>query len=111
MSEQQGANPQVNWDGKTLAVTLPMQHGGLVEAKWEPSYTFVVHIREAGASEWSFGFETPLMGCTFADLKPDTEYEMQVRIKHAKGLGEPAQLKMRTSPTGETGNVVPFPKK
>ena len=42
----------------------------MIDAKWEPGLTHVMRIREKGASEWSFGFETPITGCTFTDLKP-----------------------------------------
>ena len=54
-----------------------------MEAKWNPNLTFVVRVREVGTDKWSFGFETPLTCCTLVDLKPDTEYEMQVRGKNA----------------------------
>ena len=72
--------------------------------------TYVVRIREAGEDkDWSFGFETPITSFTFVDLKPDTEYELQVRTKNAAGEGVPAFFSIRTDPAGDSGNVVPFP--
>ena len=66
--------------------------------------------REALAEQWSFGFETPITNFTFVDLKPDTEYEFQVRIRTAAGGGPPSLFRVRTGPTGNSGNVIPFPK-
>ena len=66
-------------------------------------------IREAGAEDWSFGFETPITSFTFIDLKPDTEYDLQVRTRNAAGVGAPAFFNIRTGPTGDAGNVFPFP--
>lgn len=83
----------------------------MLEAKWEPGVTYLVRIREAGSEPWSFGFETPLTHFSFVDLKPDTEYEMQIRSKNASGLGEPTLVRMRTNPTGNTDNVIPFPRR
>ena len=60
--------------------------------------------REALAEQWSFGFETPITNFTFVDLKPDTEYEFQVRIKTAAGEGPPALFRVRTGPTGNSGS-------
>ena len=111
MTQAPNSGPQIKWDGKTWIVTLPVEHGKLFEAKWEPGFTYVVRIREAGTGPGSFGFETPIPGCTFVDLKPDTEYEIQVRAKNAAGEGEPAYLRMRTDPVGAATNIVPFPKR
>ena len=61
-------------------------------------------------TQWSFGFETPITNFTFVDLKPDTEYEFQVRIRTAAGEGPPSLFRVRTGPTGNSGNVIPFPK-
>ena len=62
------------------------------------------HIRcsEQGVSggSWSVGFETPLTACSFVYLKPDTEYEMEVRSKNTDGESEPVRLKVRTNPEG-----------
>ena len=105
MVQQQDPNPQIKWDGKTFFVTLPIE-GRVIEAKWDPGLTYVVRIREFGTDEWSFGFETPLTGCSFVGLKPDTEYEMQVRSKNVAGESESAYAKCRTDPTGGTGEIV-----
>ena len=71
--------------------------------------TYVVRIREAGTEAWSFGFETPLTHISFVDLKPDTEYEVQLCPRNAAGEGKPRLLTIRTNPTGNTDNVIPFP--
>ncbi len=111
MVQSRNAGPEINWDGKTIFVKLPVEDGRTIEAKWNPNRTYVIRVREAGASEWNFGVETPLTGCTFVDLKPDTEYEVQVRAKGTAGEGKPTLLKMRTNPKGGGGNIVPFPSK
>ena len=90
---------------------LPVQDGNVLEAQWKPGLTYVVRIREAGSGDWSFGFETPLTHFSFTNLKPDTEYEMQVRTKNAAGEGKPQSFRLRTNPTGKTDNVIPFPKR
>ena len=64
---------------------------------------------QAGAQDWSFGFETPIARFTFIDLKPDTEYEVQVRFRNATGEGPPAFFNILTDPTGDSGNVIPSP--
>ena len=46
---------------------------------------------------------------TYIDLKPDTEYELQVRTRNVAGVGAPAFFNIRTGPTGDAGNVIPFP--
>ena len=58
------------------------------------------NLREATAGNWSFGFETPLTACGFVGLKPDTEYEVEIRSKNASGESEPSLAKVRTSPEG-----------
>ena len=60
---------------------------------------YVIRIREAGTGQWNFGFETPIPGCTFVDLKPDAEYELQIRAKGVSGEGEPVYITTRTSAT------------
>ena len=106
---QESTNPQIKWEDNQWSVTLPLEDGRVVNATWKPGITYVVRIREAGAEDWSFGFETPITSFTFIDLKPDTEYELQVRTKNAAGEGAPAFFNIRTGPTGDAGNVVPFP--
>ncbi len=76
---------------------------GRVEAEWSPPITYVVRIREANTEDWGIGFETPLTGCGFVDLKPNTEYEVEVRAKNVHGEGNPALVKVRTSNDGSLG--------
>ena len=111
MPEQQTSQPKIHWDGKTWHVNLPIDGGKMLEASWKPGTTYVVRIREKGTEHWSFGFETPVTGCTFTDLKPDTAYELQIRTKTARGEGPPAFISIRTNPVGDTTNVIPFPKR
>ena len=111
MTRQNTPTPSIQWDGSEWFVRLPVQDGNILQAKWKPGLTYVVRIREAGTEAWSFGFETPLTRFSFIDLKPDTEYEMQIRAKNAAGEGEPSLIRMRTNPSGHTDNVIPFPKR
>lgn len=71
-----------------------------LEAEWKPPVTYVVRIREAGTVHWSYGFETPLTGCSFVNLKPGTEYEVEIRSKNSYGTSEPALAKVRTNSEG-----------
>ncbi|MDE0006153.1 MAG: fibronectin type III domain-containing protein [Rhodospirillaceae bacterium] len=111
MAIQTQPSPRIQWDGTTWSVSLPLPDGKVVDASWNPGLTYVVRIRETDSQMWSFGFETPLTHISFVDLQPDTEYEVQVRAKNAAGEGEPQLFRMRTSPTGQTDNVIPFPKR
>lgn len=111
MTEERKSSPRIQWDGTTWIVRLPIQDGNVLEAKWEPGVTYFVRIREVGTEPWSFGFETPLTHFSFVDLKPDTEYELQIRSKNAAGIGKPRLIRMRTNPTGNTDNVIPFPRR
>ena len=94
--------PPVSWNGQTDTFTIRLnglkgrRDGKNVEAKWTPPVTYVVRIREVGSSEWSYGFETPLTGCRFVGLKPDTEYEVALRSKNAHGESRPALIRHRT---------------
>lgn len=81
------------------------------QASWKPGLTYVVRIREAGKKAWSFGFETPLMHISLVDLKPDTEYELQVCARNAAGECKPQLLRMRTNPAGRTDYVIPLPRR
>ena len=111
MPRQQAPVPEVKWEDEKWSVALPLEDGKVVHASWKPGVTYVVRLREAGEERWSFGFATPLPSLTFVGLAPDTEYEVQVRAKDAAGEGAPAFLKFRTGATGNSGNVVPFPKR
>ena len=91
-------NPQLAWDGEMVSVSLPDKIGRVLEAKWNPTITSVVRIRESGTDEWGPGFETPFNMCSFVDLKPDTEYEVQVTHKNDAGEGAPAITTMKTNP-------------
>ena len=102
--------PTVEWREGELKVSLPL-HGGTVDANWRPATTTVVRIRQAGTENWSPGFETPLDGCSFVGLEPDTECDIQVTHKNAAGEGLPIELKCRTKSNGDVGNIIPFPKR
>ena len=93
-------DPKLEWDGKTVSVSLPDKRGRVLEAKWDPTITSVVRIRESDAEQWSPGFETPFNMCTFVGLKPDTEYDVQITHKNSAGEGEPAYSKVRTKANG-----------
>lgn len=98
--------PPVSWDGnaKTFYIVLSGLRGlgdtDILEAEWEPPVTYVVRIREANGGSWSFGFETPLTSCGFVNLKPDTEYEVEVRSKNSFGESDPTLRIVRTDPEG-----------
>ena len=108
-TESPTPDPSVKWDGKKISVSLPVD-GKVLDAEWVPSITYVVRVREFGVDEWSFGFETPIAGCTIVDLKPGTEYEMQLRAKNAAGEGEPTYSTFRTNSDGAASNGVAFPE-
>lgn len=101
-------DPQVSWDGKEFHIVLPVE-GSIIEAKITPALTYVVRIRESGTEEWSAGFQTPFTSASFVGLKPDTEYEFQVRAKNEVGEGQPAYSRARTDSEGNPGNIIPFP--
>ena len=91
-------NPILKWDDGMIKVSLPDKLGRILEASWSPTITSVVRIREAGTSAWSPGFETPFNRCSFVDLKPDTEYELQVTNKNDAGESEPTISTIKTNP-------------
>ena len=91
-------NPQLKWDGEMVFVSLPDNRGRTLEARWNPSVTSVIRIREMGTASWSPGFETPFNICSFVGLNPDTEYELQVTHKNQAGESEPTVSTIKTSP-------------
>ena len=108
-STRQQDRPPVSWNekAKTFSIVLSgLENLGAqdtLEAEWKPPLTYVVRIREADTGNWSFGFETPLTACGFVDLKPDTEYEVEIRSKNSAGESAPLLLKVRTNPEGVLG--------
>ena len=94
-------NPLLQWDGEMISVSLPNKLGRTLEARWNPTVTSVVRIRESGTDAWSLGFETPFDMCSFVDLKPDTEYDLQVTHKNDVGESEPAITMINTAPRTE----------
>ncbi len=94
-------DPVLKWDGEMIYVSLPDKLGGILEARWNPTVTSVVRIRESGTEAWSPGFETPFNKCSFVDLKPDCEYEVKVTHKNDVGESEPAITSIKTSPRVE----------
>ena len=109
-SKAQTRRSKLEWYEGEFKVSLPVQ-GGIIDAKWRPTVTSIIRIREIGTETWSPGFETPLNTCTFVGLRPDAEYEVQVTHKHASGEGPPTSLRCTTGPNGHVSNVIPFPKR
>ena len=91
-------DPQLKWDGEMILVSLPDNRGRIIEARWNPSVTSVIRIREKGAASWSPGFETPFNMCSFVGLNPDAEYEVQLTHKNEAGESEPAVSTIKTAP-------------
>ena len=96
-------DPLLKWDGEMISVSLPDKLGRTQKARWNPTVTSVVRIREAGTVAWSPGFETPFNKCSFVDLKPDTEYDLQVTHKNDAGESEPAISTIKTDPRTKWG--------
>lgn len=101
--------PKVEWVKGEFRVSLPVQ-GRMIDAKWRPNVTSIVRIRKAGTEDWSPGFETPLNGCAFIGLEPDTEYEIKVTHKNVVGEGPATKVRCKTKSDGQVSNVIPFPK-
>ncbi len=91
-------NPKLEWKEGTVYVSLPDKLGRTLEARWKPTLTSVVRIRELGTEPWGPGFETPFNTCSFVGLKPETEYEIQVTHKNDAGESPPAVSTVRTQP-------------
>ena len=92
------ANPKLEWKEGMIYVSLPDKLGRTLEAQWAPTITSVVRVRELGTESWGPGFETPFNNCSFVDLKPDTEYEIQITHKSDEGEGPPAISTIKTEP-------------
>ncbi len=60
---------------------------------------------------WLRDAATHMHLCTFVDLKPGIEYEVEIRPKTADGEGDPLPITVHTNETGDKGNVIPFPKR
>ncbi len=71
-----------------------------MEVDVTPQVTYLVRVRELGSEAWLVGVETPLTSCTFIGLKPDTEYEMEVRAKNTAGQSAPTVARCRTDAAG-----------
>lgn len=110
-SDHDHNGPRIQWDGQSCVVSLPMAGGGALTAKWKPDTTYVVRIRKVGTSDWSCGFEMPVAGSTFRGLDPDTEYEVEFRLRGPDGESGPIPVRFRTDPIGTGGKVIPFPKR
>ena len=96
-------HPIVSWDNQKqwFYVELPTDDGNSIKADWGPVLTYIVRIRRVGSEHWSPGFETPFTNCSFSDLQPDTEYEVEIRAKNAAGKGDPSYSRVRTRRRGE----------
>ena len=105
-STRSQTKPPVIWNANTKTFSIVLSglrdFGGkdTLEVEWKPPFTYVVRIRESIGGSWSIGFETPLTACSFVDLKPDTEYEVEVSPKNSTGESEPVRLNVRTNPEG-----------
>ena len=101
-------DPKVEWDGQHWSITLPLEKK-IVTAFISPSFIYEWKIRESGGEEWSVGFEAPVQNCTFTDLKPDTEYVVQVTAKNGGGKRESALSRVQTDSEGRIKDVLSFP--
>ena len=123
--------PSVQWDGKTFKIIMPLgplpkglaiDESFVLETEIEPAIVYVVRMRELGKDQWGPGFITPFTHCNFRDLKPNTEYELQVTAKN-KAWRERTNLnqgqnqctrelgKRNPVPQQENVNDVPFGRK
>ena len=109
-NKQQKAPPvRWNWETGTFSVSLSGLKGfegfrkDIIEAEWAPPVLSIVRIREADTEDWSIGFITPLNGCRFEGLKPNTDYEIEVKTKNKHGTSPPTFIKFRTGEEGVAG--------
>ena len=84
-----------------LPVLRKAPKGSVIEAEITPGTISVVRVREAGAGNWLVGFETPLTNARLIELKPDTEYEVEIRYKNSAGEGPGKCVTVRTKPDGK----------
>ena len=91
-------NPKLEWKEGMIHVSLPDKLGRALETRWKPTITSVIRIRELGTEPWGPGFETPFNSCSFVDLKPETEYEVQLTHKNDAGESAPAISTIKTQP-------------
>lgn len=95
--------PPVAWNGESYEICLPwpnVPRRQWLEVEVKPKVTYVVRVRELGARQWLAGVETPLTTCTLVELKPNTDYEMEVRAKSVAGESDPAIVTCRTGSDG-----------
>ena len=100
--------PPVAWNGKSYEICLPwpdVPRRPWLEVEVSLKVTYVVRVRELGREQWLVGVETPLTSCTLVELKPNTEYEMEVRAKSAAGESDPAVVTCRTGPDGAVDSL------
>ena len=98
--------PPVEWNGKAYTICVPGEAPGKwMEFSVTPRITYVIRVRELGTSEWILGIETPLTTCSFVGLKPDTDYEMEVRAKNEAGESDPAVVSCHTGPDGTVEHI------
>ena len=98
VEEKRDAEPRALWDNKDRKwkVSLPMKEGTM-DASWVQSTVTVIRLREIDGS-WSPGFVTPLNNVEFTDLRPSTEYEMELRHMNEHGKGKPIYRRFITDP-------------
>ena len=102
--------PPVSWNATTKTFNIFLEgilrdlgikgKDNNLEIKFTAPITYLARIREAGTENWIIGIETPLTSCKFYDLKPNTEYEFEVRTKMGNKLSEPAIAKITTKSDG-----------
>ena len=97
----------ISWDQNSRMLTILLrgfartEETQQLEVKWSPAFTYVIRIRKVGEKEWSYGFETPLTGCGFSGLSPNTDYEFELTTKNVQGVEtSPAYIRARTESDG-----------
>ena len=97
----------ISWDQNNRMFTILLrgfvrtEETQQLEIKWSPHFTYVVRIREVGEQKWSYGFETPVTGCGFSGLSPNTEYEFKLTTKNSQGIeSSPVYIRAHTTSDG-----------